>query len=477
MLSLSPEDVTSSSLYRVLAVLTVPLLLQNCVKIVQSVVDLFWLGHLSDGGAAIAANGLTSPVLSIAFILTATIPYIGTQVLVSQRVGNDDTFGARKGAFNGLVLATIISIGVSVIGYFAAPTIIRFLTITQPTSASADIVPKAIEYFRFLAVFTVLLGWGDTIEASLVARGDSRASFYIVVANVATNAIADPIFIFGLGPAPALGLLGSGIAYHLGSLFGLLVGVVFVVRGRQGGVLSWNAMEFEVSELRELLQRGLPPAGQRAVRNLASVVTIVIVFTAGGAAGLTAYVVGSRALRVARIPAVGIQSATQSIVGQNLGASKPDRASRTTKIGVLYINAILAPLVVVQFVMSGAIVNLLVPNIGAEAAELARMFLRLLAVSYPVLGTMSVLQGGFNGANRGRISFFSSTFQYWVVQVPLASAVGIWLGHGIVGVFGAIVGATAVTGVAVVLYYHHVVSSGMFETVSKEVDEAGTAAG
>jgi putative MATE family efflux protein len=459
-----------------MAYLSLPLLLQNFVKIAQSVIDLFWLGHL--GGNAIAAVGLAFPISSLVGIVVASLPYIGTQVLVSQRVGGDDEFGARKVAFNGLLLALALGVGLGVLSYVAARPLIELMTATRPQSAAVGVLPKAIEYFRILALVTVFAGLSDSIEAALVARGDSRASVHIVLATVGVNAITDPILIFGLGPFPAMGVAGAGLATGLGFFAGFLVGLYFVARGRSGGVMSWDAATFDLGEFRGLIDNGLPPAAQRATRNVADTFTVIIVFAAGGAAGMSAYLIGSRAVLLAMIPAFGLQSATQSVVGQNLGADNPERAHKTAWVGLVFLAGILTPLAVLQWTFAGTITNVLAPEIGPDAYDAAVEFLRLLAYSYPALGAIYAFQGGFNGASRGRVTFLSSIFQYWIVQLPLAVAGAVVFGASVIAVFKAIAVANAATGIALAAYYYYETRSGMFEDAAEQAsDDADAAAG
>lgn len=468
MFDLSPEEITSGPLHRALAILSLPLLVQNLVRVAQNVIDLFWLGRL--GGDAVAAVGIAYPTIGLILMFGAGITFIGTQVRVSQLVGADDLFGARKTAFNGLALAVVFGLVFGVVSYFAAPTLIGLMTSTQPQSAANHVTVLAIQYFQILALGMAAAASTDAIEAAFVAHGDSRAAFHINVISVVVNVTADPILIFGVGPAPALGIEGAALATVLGYTSAVLVGLTFILRGRSGGVLSRDALSLDLGEFREIIDIGLPPAAQRANRRLAEAIIVVIVFAAGGAAGITAYILGTRIASAAIIPANGLQSATQSVVGQNLGANEPGRAARTTGIGVAFVALLLTPVAVVQYAMSGGIVNLLAPDLSSAAFETTVQFLHILAYGYPAFGAVYVLQGGFNGASRSRVSFVTSIFQYWVVQLPIAALGGVILGQSVVAVFWAATIGNVLTAIALGLYYYYSMQSGMFDTASEEVE-------
>ncbi|OYR40796.1 hypothetical protein DJ82_06805 [Halorubrum sp. Ib24] len=452
MFELSSDEVTSKPIHRVLALMSIPLLAQNVVEVASLVIDLFWIGRL--GGDAVAAVGLAAPLFSLLLILVIGVPYIGTMILVSQRVGADKEGAAQRATFNGVVLGAVLSVVIGGGAVLATPTLVGFLTMIRPGPTPANVVELTVTYIRILALGLVFAATSDAIEAAFVARGDSRAALYISIATVATILIADPVLIFGLGPVPEMGISGAALASVLGFAAGLVLAVAFVLQGRSGGVLSRTATRIDLDEVRALYDRGFAPAAQQANRRIAELVMVVIVFFTGGPVALAAYAVGTRVFSAASIPAQAFQSATQSVVGQNLGAGKPERAADTTRAGVVILAGVLGLLAIVQWEMASSITNVLAPELSGAAFTLAVDFLRLLALSYPAYGTMYVLQGGFNGASRGEVSFRSSVLQYWAIQIPLAGIAAVLLKTGVIPVFGAITGSHVLTTVILAGYYH-----------------------
>lgn len=472
MFDLSNDEITSAPVHRVLTLLSIPLLAQNVVEVASLVIDLFWIGRL--GGDAVAAVGLAAPLFSLTLILVIGVPYIGTMIPVSQRTGADDGHGARVAAFNGVVLGAITSVVIGGGAILAAPALVDFLASIRPGPTPTDVTNLTVRYFRILALGLVFAATSDAIEGAFVARGDSRAALYISVATVVTILVADPLLIFGFGPIPALGVGGAAIASVLGFVAGLVLAVGFVLQGRSGGVLSRSATQVGLGQFRALFEQGLAPSAQQANRRVAELVVVAIVFAAGGPAALAAYAVGTRVFSAASIPAQGFQSATQSVVGQNVGAGKPERAARTACVGVAILGGVLTLVAVAQWMLAGAVTTTLAPGLGGEAFTLAVDFLRLLALSYPAFGAMYVLQGGFNGASRGAVSFRSSLLQYWGLQVPLAGAAVVFLDAGAVPVFGVIAASHVLTAVVLAGYYYNAQRAGMFQKATGET--AGTAA-
>ncbi len=467
---LTPEEITSRPLYRVVPVLAAPLLLQNLVIVVQRLVDLFWVGRLS--GDAVAAVGLSVPISALVNIAVVGIPYLGVQVLTSQRVGAEDERGARRVTFNGLLLGAGLGLVLGVGASLAAPALVDLVTVLQPTTEGSSVRSLAVAYVEVTVLGQFFAVLADTVEASLVARGDSRGALALTLVVVGANVVFDPLLAFGVGPLPALGIRGVALASVLSYVLAALTAAVFVLRRRRGGVLSRAAATVSRGDLREIVSVGWPPAAQRANQFVARLLVTIVVFGAGGAAGVAGYIVGSQFFSVALVPALGIQKATQSVVGQNLGADRPDRAARTGPVGGAFLVAVLVPVAAGQWLAAPTIAGLLAPDLAGVGFDNAVAFLRLLAWSYPAVGVVYALQGAFNGASRSRVSFYASVLQFWVVQLPLAAAVGLVFASDIRLVFLSVTVAKVATGLALALYHLRATRSGVFESAAGEVDGA-----
>jgi putative MATE family efflux protein len=461
MLDLSPEDITEGPLSRALVFLSAPLLAQNLVLVAQEVIDLFWLGRLS--GDAVAATGFVFPVMALLFALAVFAPYVGTQVLVSQRVGGENRSGARRAVFTGFAVAIGGGFLVGIPAFLGARPALELLAFAQPEAVTETVTRLGAAYLGVIALGLPVLAATDAAEASFVGWGDSRASLWMNLVAVGSNIVLDPLLIFGAGPFPALGIRGAALATVLGSAFGFVLATGFVLRGRNEGMVSRAAARLDLDEVRELLDIGLPTAGQQVASQSVRIVIVAVVFAAGGAAGLAAYIVGARVATIAFVPASGLQQATQSIVGQNLGASNPGRANRATWLGVALAVGALSAVGVVQWLVPGAIATLLVPELSGEAFSLSVTYLEILAFGYPAIGAVYIFQGGFNGARRTRTSFVASVLQYWVVRLPIALVGAFALMVGVSAVFWAVTLSNIAAALGLGWYYRYSTRDGMFE--------------
>lgn len=471
------DAIVEGSIPRTLVALALPLVAQNVVRVAQQVIDTFWLGRL--GETAVAAVGLTVPILGVCFALLVT-PFVGTQILVSQRVGADADDGARRMVVHGFVLALVVGALVGAGVFLGADTVVRLV------GAGSDVAPLAAIYLAVVGLGLPLAGASDALEAGFVGRGDSRASLWINVATVAVNVVLDPLFIFGWWIFPQLGVRGAALATVAGYAAGLSLALALALGPRMA--LSRRHLALTVADFRDLLSVGAPITGRQVASQSVRVLLVGVVALAGGAAGLAAYTVGARVASVAVLPSRGLGQAAQSMVGQNVGADRPDRARRTTRVGVAVAAGALACLGAVQWLVPAPVARIFVPNLSGDGLALTVQYLTILAYGYPAIGAVDALLAGFNGASRTRTSFVADLLKYWTVRLPVAalalpatasvSLLGVTVAPGLdlgmPAVFWAVTGSNVVAAVGVGAYYVRAVRGGLFADVaaSEEGDDA-----
>ncbi|WP_458186468.1 MATE family efflux transporter [Haladaptatus sp. NG-WS-4] len=462
MLEVSRDEITDGSLARALVLLAAPLVLQNFVQVAQQVVDTFWVGRL--GGDAVAAVGLNFPLIALLFAVFM-ITNIGTQVLVSQRVGADDESGARRAVFHGITMAFVMGLVLAALVFVFAPDVIALF------GASPDVTSFATIYLTTLSLGLPLVGMGDAIEMGFVGWGDSRAALFINVVAVGVNIVLDPILIFGYGIPGFAGfeIAGAALATIVGYGTSALFALGLMVRGRDGYTLTRTSMTVRVDDYRELFDIGLPMFGQQAVAQTVRLLIVGIVTMAGGTAAVVAYTVGARIASVAFIPASGLSQAAQSVVGQNIGANNPLRASRTTWVGVGIATVGLTAIGIVQWLVPELLTNLFVPDISAERLALTVDYLKILAYGYWGIGAMYLFNAGFNGARRTKTTMVADLLKYWVVRLPIAALGALWLDAGVHAVFWAVTISNCVAALGAGAYYYYTTSNGMLERAAESV--------
>jgi len=429
VLDVSREDIATGSLPRVLLLLAVPLVAQNLALVAQQVVDLFWVGRL--GGDAVAAVGLSTVVIGLAMVPVLVFA-VGSQVLTAQRVGAGTVERARRVPVNAAGAAVVVTSVVGVGLVVLAPTVVGLF---DPSAAVADM---AVAYLSAYSLALVATGASDALESGFTGWGDTRAAFLVNATAIAVNVVLDPLLILGYWVFPAWGVAGAAVATAVGYAVGALLALALAIRGRGDFRLTRASVTPDLPTVREVLGVGLPIAGQNAGRQIARLLVVAVVSIVAGAPGLAAYHIGSQVASVAFVPAQGLGQAATSVVGQNLGAERPDRARRATWLAVAVAAGGLAVLAAGQWLAPAAIARVFVPDLAGEALTYAVTYLQILAVGYPALGVIYAVEAGFNGANRTAVSMYSTLLQYWAVRLPVAAGGAFLLDWGVEAVFWAV---------------------------------------
>lgn len=455
----SPKEITQERVGRVLVILAGPIFVQNMVHVVQQVVDLFWIGRHSSAG--VAAVGLATPV--ILFLLTSTISatFVGTQVLVAQRIGADDEEGAQRASFTGLMLTVLLGLGIGGLMFFNVDTLIEIIGSVRPGDTDKIVFQFAEEYLTVIALGIVFAGLSDVIEASFLGWGDSRATLYINVVTVVANIVLTPVFMFGAGPIYPMGIQGAAVGTISGYVSGFLLGVLLMLHGPHD-LLSRTAARVELDEIRELLDVGLPQAVKGCANTTGELLVVMMIFSVAGSVGMAAYTVGSRIGTVAFRTTNSLNQAAQTVVGQNLGAGNPDRATKTVWTGAAISTGILMLFASVQYFLPGYITHVFAPKMDGSAFVLSTVFLQILAISYPASGVLSLVKAGFNGARRTKTTMVASLVQTWLLYIPLAAVAVFLLGHGVTAVFWSGTIAVFVTTICLGGYFVYSINRGMY---------------
>ncbi len=404
-------DLTSGPITPALLLVAAPLVVQNVVHVLNQLVDTLVLGRV--GEPAVAAVGLTFPILAALFGVV-TLTAVGTQIAVAQRVGADDPVGARRAVFNGAVLAVGLGAVLAVTVAVTAESLVGLL------GAGEDVGPLAVRYLLAILPFFVFGTLSDTIENGFVGWGDSRAALRINLVIVGTNVALSPVLVLGPGPVPALGVLGAGLASGIGYTAGCFAALA-LARGHRGSFrFTVKSARLSATDVRTISRLGSPIAGQHLAAQSVRVAVVGIVATVGGAAGLAAYTVGARVASVAFIPATGFQQAAQSMVGQNVGAGREDRADRTIRVGVAVVGSGLAVVGAVQWLVPELLAGLFLPTATATGFDLTVDYLRILAYGYPAIGISALVLAGFNGAGHTSVSLLADVGKHWGIRLPIA---------------------------------------------------------
>jgi putative MATE family efflux protein len=435
------QDFTEGSLSRGIALLAIPTVLEMAMESTFGLVDAFWVARL--GADAMAAVGLTESIIVVIFSAALGLSMAATAT-VARRIGEKDPEGAAIAAVQAIGCGVIIALATGVCGALLAPRLLSWM------GGSPAVVRTGSGYT------TILLGGNVSIILLFLINGVFRGAGDAVtamrtlwLANL-VNLILDPCFIYGFAGFPKLGVAGAAVATTTGRSIGVLyqLGVLFGGRGRVAVARRHLRIEWPV--LGRLLRVGGTAMIQYFVAT-ASWVSLARINATFGSAAIAGYTLAIRMILFAILPSWGISSAAATLVGQNLGARRPDRSERAVWLAGAYNMLFLTLVGVGLFSFAGLLVRAFTDD--PRVVPIAVACLRYVSLGYPFYAWGMIMEQAFNGAGDTATPTWINLFCYWMLQIPLAWWLAQAAGLGPRGVYLAICAAESVLAVVAVIVF------------------------
>ncbi len=429
------RNLTEGSILASLLALAVPIVFANILQTAYQLTDTFWVGRL--GAEAVASISICFPALFLLISLGGGIVIAGS-ILVAQYTGRNDKRAADHVAGQTIVMMLVAAGAISVTGHFLAPPFMRLM------GADPQVTMDAIAYMRISLVGLVFLFGFFVFQALMRGVGDVKTPLYIVIGTVLLNLFIDPLFIFGWGALPALGVKGAAYATIVSQGLAAVLGILLLFSGRYGIHLHLAELRPDISLIKRMVRLGIPSSIEQSTRALALMVLTILV-ASFGTKTIAAYGIGIRLLSFIIIPAVGLSMATSTLIGQNMGAGKVGRAESIAHKATLGAFVILTGLGVLFFIFAPTLVRTFIPGHPAVIAA-GVAFIRAMAFTFGLIGVQQVMTGVFRGSGDTIMAMVIAIVSLWVLRFPLAYVLskhtplgenGIWWAFPISNVLAA----------------------------------------
>jgi putative MATE family efflux protein len=424
---------TEGSVGRHLVKMTVPMLLGISTMMAQGLIDAWFLGKVGD--EALAAFSFGFPILMIITSVAIGLG-AGTSSVVARAIGADDHRRARRLTTDSLLLSFIITASMALVGVLTINPLFKAL------GAPADMIPMIRTFMTILYTGVPFLVVGMVGTSSMRATGDTVLPGKIMIAGAILNVILDPIFIFGLGPIPAMGLNGAATAALMarGTMF--VTTLWFLVHRLD--LVSFNKPD--PAELKQswkdILHVGLPAAGTNAIIPLAMTLITAMIARYGHEA-VAGFGVASRIESLVLVVFYALSSVIGPFVGQNLSAGKEQRILESLRLCAIFCMAIALAIALLLALSSGFLPTLFSDSPAVN--KVTRLFLLIAPISYGAYGVVMVMNAAFNGLGKPMPAVYVSVTRMIILYVPLALLFRQWF--GIAGIFAAYAAANLLTGI------------------------------
>lgn len=455
------ELMLHGNIYKIITIMSIPIILNNFIQQLYSLADAFWLGKL--GTAEFASTSFTWPVI---FLFNAI--GIGLSIaaisLISQLLGKQKYDLAQNYSDTLLNISLLFSIVFMFLGYISAEWIVKMM------GATGDLAKYSIIYLKYSYFGIPFIFLYYVYSSILTAQGKNTIPTVISTSCVILNMILNPIFIFDVIPGTSISGLGLGVqGAALATVFtqGImcLVGLTHLKFGKNKITLHFKSLlyvKWEKSILNKIYTIALPSV----VGQIGSAIGFIIMnsfIQSYGTETVAAYGMVNRISGLLNIPPGGIGSAITSIIGQNIGNKNIDRVKETFKKASIIVIVMSIIISVIAFIYRYEVLSFFInaPRDSKLMIE-ANSYMYYTMLTLTMLNMFFVYQGLFQGSGNSKYSMIVDMIRLWVIRIPLLflfkhgtefGSTGIWL-------------AMSISNVLVVLISHYIYSQGKWQTGS-----------
>jgi putative MATE family efflux protein len=402
------HDYTAGPVGRAIILLAVPMVLEMVMESLFAVADIFWAGHL--GPKAVATIALTESMLTVVYTGAMGLS-IGVTAVVARRIGEKNAAGAAEAAVQGIALGVITALLVGVLGAVFAPNLLGIM------GAAPDVIALGQHYTRLMLGGNIVILLIFLINAIFRGAGDAAIAMRVLTLANLINLILCPLLMFGVGPFPRLGVLGAAIGTTIGRGTGVLYQLYRLWR-RDGRVVIHREQIALKPAVMETLLRLSGTGTFQVFVGMASWIGLTRINASFGTEALAGYQIAIRIIIFALLPSWGLANAAATMVGQALGAGKPERGEhavwKAARYNVFFLGT--AGLIFVAFANPIAHVFTSDPAVAAIAAGC----LRIISYGYLFYAYGMVLTNSFNGAGDTWTPTWLNLFCFWLWEIPLA---------------------------------------------------------
>ncbi len=395
------------NIYKGLLILAFPLMLNNLIKTIHDIVDMFFVsripGHSAD---AVSSISLTFPVFFAFIALGIGLSAAGT-ALISQHVGSNQSEMAKKYATNLVVLALIAGLGLNAISYFSAPYIMEFMGTT------GFVLRNSVEYLRIRSFELPVVFLFFAFTAIRQSSGDMVTPVIYGIITIIVNIVLSPILISYLD----FGVVGAAYATLIANTIIMPLGLLQLFRAKTGVTISKKYLLLDKEISLRIIKTAIPASFGQAITAIGFIImnSIIIAF---GVQTVAAFMVGNRLASLILHPVMAIGGVLAAYLGQNIGNQNIPRARETFKKAMILSVGIMIVGSALFMGFREFFIGFFIKD-DPLALKLTTEYMFYLLLGLPMMAIFQTFIGTFNGTGNTRYTFIITTSRLWLLRIPL----------------------------------------------------------
>jgi putative MATE family efflux protein len=420
------RDLTTGPIFNTLVVFALPTLAANILMSMNGSINSIWVAHFL-GDAALAATANANIIM---FLMFSVIFGFGmaANVVVGQAFGRGDIESARYAFGTAVGFCLGLTFVIALAGFLWSEHILATLS----TPPEVFRLAKAYLHYTFLGLPAGMMF--IMLMSGLRGGGDAMTPLYFIFLSMLLDVSLNPVFIIGIGPAPAMGIAGSAFAHAISNYLSVAAMIAYIywrdlplrLRGAE-----WRYLRPDPDLLKVVAARGVPMGIQMVIMSLSTLVIVGFV-NREGTTTAAAFAAAQQIWNYLQMPAMAIGGAVSSMAAQNIGAGKWDRVEQTTLIAVGFSVLISAVLIALITLFERPILALFLEG-GGHAIEIGAHMMNIVNWSYLIFAAVMVMFGTMraNGVVLAplvilTVSLFFVRIGFYYLSYPVIGVDGLW---------------------------------------------------
>ncbi|WDZ63874.1 MATE family efflux transporter [Paenibacillus polymyxa] len=429
---------------KTLFMFSLPMLFGNILQSLNGTINSIWVGKfLGEAALTAASNGNIIMFFLISSIFGVTM---AATIMIGQNIGAGDVAETKRVVGTSAVFFLVLAFAIGIIGFLSAPWILHVL------NTPAESVDMAITYTRIIFAGMPFLYGYNYIMTVMRGAGDSKTPFYFLIVSVVLDVLLNPLFIFGWGPIPAMGIGGSATATLIAQGISFVLILIYLYRVKYFLRITsseLHLLRFDWKIIWTLIRKGVP-MGLQMIAVSTSAIALMNLINGYGTVAAAAYTAANNLSSYVQMPAMALGAAVSSFAAQNIGAGRWDRVRMTTWIGIVYNFVLTGGAVVLIYVFNRQALLMFLPSTGG-ALELGMRINLITLWSFVIFGVTNVITGVVRSTGSVMIPLLITIISLWGIRIPLAYA--FVDEYGLDAVWWSFPVGFAISAIAVIFYY------------------------
>lgn len=411
------DKIKNNSIIKLIFKMSIPSVISMLISALYNIVDSIFVAQL--GEEALRAVSIAFPIQTL-IIAVSVGTGVGVSTLIARKIGERDLDYASEVANYSITLGAIIGLFFAFVALFLVEPFFALFTDNPVVLEGGITYTKIVTFFSF-AMAIILI-----IEKTMQGTGNMIHPMYIVFTGAIINLILDPILIFGLLGAPALGIKGAAIATVTGQIIAMIFAIILLYKSKRHNLkMKAPVLKLKAEIIRNIMSVGLPAILMQA---LASFLVLILNGLVSGYSESAVSVLGIyfRLIQFVFMPVYGITQGIRPIQAYFYGAGNEDKLKDTFKKSNILTSILMLTGTLVFFVFSPLIMKAFNPT--DEMYVMGIQSLRIISTCFIFAGVNIMYSTLFQAIGEGKLSFMVSFLRELIIIVPLALLFGKFFG-------------------------------------------------